>query len=67
MDFTEQGSRAAKAHPAAFDEGKTCIDCHKGVAHALPPIDQHIGLQNEGAVAISHGEKPADPAKQEGK
>jgi cytochrome c-type protein NapC len=67
MDFTEQGNRAAKVHPKAFAEGKTCIDCHKGIAHALPPIDQRIGLQNEGAAAISHGEKPAEPAKQEGK
>ena len=39
-------------------EGKTCIDCHKGIAHQLPAIDQHIGKQNEGAVEISHGEKP---------
>ncbi|MBI1905236.1 MAG: NapC/NirT family cytochrome c [Rhodocyclales bacterium] len=40
MDYTEQGRRAANRHPAAFTEGKTCIDCHKGIAHALPPIDQ---------------------------
>jgi cytochrome c-type protein NapC len=59
MDYTEQGNRAARMHPKAFDEGKTCIDCHKGIAHQLPAIDQHIGKQNEGAVAISHGEKPA--------
>jgi cytochrome c-type protein NapC len=43
MDLTEQGRRAAKTHPAAFSEGKTCIDCHKGVAHQLPPIEQEIG------------------------
>ena|SRR5215831_2166992 len=43
MDLTEQGRRAAKAHPAAFGEGKTCIDCHKGIAHQLPPIEQEIG------------------------
>jgi cytochrome c-type protein NapC len=43
MDLTEQGRRAAKTHPAAFGEGKTCIDCHKGVAHQLPPIEQEIG------------------------
>jgi len=61
MDYTEQGNRAAKQHPVAFAEGKTCIDCHKGIAHQLPPIDQHIGVENEGAVVMSHGEseKPA--------
>ena len=25
-----------KKHMAAQKEGKTCIDCHKGVAHLLP-------------------------------
>jgi cytochrome c-type protein NapC len=60
MDYAEQGKRGATTHPTAFDEGKTCIDCHKGIAHALPPIDQHIGTQNAGLVEISHGEtKPA--------
>ncbi len=60
MDYAEQGKRAVKAHPAAFAEGKTCIDCHKGIAHALPPIDQDIGEQNAGSTRISHGEKPAE-------
>jgi len=62
MDYTEQGKRGAKIHPVAFDEGKTCIDCHKGIAHQLPPIDQAIGAQNEGAVQMSHGEKGKDTA-----
>ncbi|MEY4754974.1 MAG: hypothetical protein RJA44_2649, partial [Pseudomonadota bacterium] len=25
-----------KRHMKARDEGKTCIDCHKGIAHHLP-------------------------------
>lgn len=36
MDFTLQQSRAAASHQDAVDEGKTCIDCHKGIAHELP-------------------------------
>ncbi|KUJ85690.1 hypothetical protein AVO45_01490 [Ruegeria marisrubri] len=36
MDFTEQENRAAQNHQKALDEGKTCIDCHQGVAHELP-------------------------------
>ncbi|HXF65316.1 MAG TPA: NapC/NirT family cytochrome c [Burkholderiales bacterium] len=43
MDFTEQGSRAVAFHERAFAQGMTCIDCHKGIAHQLPPIAQEIG------------------------
>jgi len=42
MDFAEQGRRAVRTHTKAFAEGKTCIECHKGIAHQLPPIDQEI-------------------------
>jgi cytochrome c-type protein NapC len=43
MDYGEQGRRANANHSRGFAEGMTCIDCHKGIAHALPPIDQGIG------------------------
>jgi len=36
MDLSEQDKVARKKHARARDEGKTCIDCHKGVAHELP-------------------------------
>nr|CRH05590.1 Denitrification system component nirT [Candidatus Magnetococcus massalia] len=36
MDFTKQGIRAFNTHQKGFNQGKTCIDCHKGIAHALP-------------------------------
>jgi len=36
MDFTLQEGRAADNHQRGFDEGKTCIDCHQGIAHRLP-------------------------------
>ncbi|MBO9465348.1 NapC/NirT family cytochrome c [Tropicibacter sp. R15_0] len=36
MDFTMQETRAAENHQKAIDEGKTCIDCHQGIAHDLP-------------------------------
>jgi len=51
MDFGEQGRRANKAHGEGFAEGKTCIDCHKGIAHALPPMDQNIGAPQKSAAA----------------
>jgi cytochrome c-type protein NapC len=43
MDFTEQGRRAVNTHSVAFSQGKTCIDCHKGIAHQLLQIEQEIG------------------------
>jgi nitrate/nitrite reductase NapC/NirT family c-type cytochrome len=36
MDFKKQQSRPRQKHPKAVKQGKTCIDCHKGVAHKLP-------------------------------
>jgi cytochrome c-type protein NapC len=43
MDYAEQNRRAATKHQVAFGAGQTCIDCHKGVAHSLPPVEQNIG------------------------
>ncbi|MBF0285589.1 MAG: NapC/NirT family cytochrome c [Magnetococcales bacterium] len=36
MDFTKQGYRGFDNHERGFSQGKTCIDCHKGIAHRLP-------------------------------
>jgi hypothetical protein len=39
MDFTRQSQRAATAHSTYLGTGeKTCIDCHKGIAHQLPDM-----------------------------
>jgi cytochrome c-type protein NapC len=38
MDYPKQGQRAVKQHIKGFDEGQTCIDCHKGIAHSLPAL-----------------------------
>jgi len=38
MDFSEQGRRSMKQHSKGLEEGKTCIDCHKGIAHSLPAM-----------------------------
>ena len=43
MDYSEQNRRASATHQQAFNQGKTCIDCHKGIAHTLPAIEQNIG------------------------
>ena len=36
MDAKKQKPKAQKMHALAKLEGKTCIDCHKGIAHLLP-------------------------------
>lgn len=42
MDLSEQDRSARKKHAQAPVDGKTCIDCHKGLAHEYPdrPDDQ---------------------------
>jgi cytochrome c-type protein NapC len=37
MAFAQQPPDAASAHQSLPTSGKTCIDCHHGVAHTLPP------------------------------
>ena len=36
MDFEKQGRRSAEKMREAMEKGKTCIECHKGIAHKLP-------------------------------
>jgi len=36
MDLSEQDRRARKKHTRAPLQGKTCIDCHAGIAHIEP-------------------------------
>ena len=39
MDFTRQSVRAQNMHSTYLaSKEKTCIDCHKGIAHRLPHI-----------------------------
>ncbi len=48
MDITKQSQRAALAHQRSLFTGeKTCIDCHKGIAHHLPKGAYDFGLSSE--------------------
>jgi cytochrome c-type protein NapC len=60
MDYAEQNKRSAATHQTAFNEGKTCIDCHKGIAHTLPEIEQNIGAPKEHA---AHSSLPPETKK----
>ena len=46
MDVSKQNPRAAAAHEKDLFTGqKTCIDCHKGIAHKLPNMEGVPGWQ----------------------
>lgn len=46
MDLEEQDKSARKRHGRAEKEGKTCIDCHKGIAHEEPDEPEEDELEN---------------------
>jgi cytochrome c-type protein NapC len=46
MDLSKQNPRAATAHERfLFTRERTCIDCHKGIAHRLPNMSGVPGWQ----------------------
>jgi cytochrome c-type protein NapC len=55
MDFSVQKARGGREHAAGFEEGKTCIDCHKGIAHTLPPMPTDTFGQPQAAGEKPHG------------
>ncbi|MDR3213499.1 MAG: NapC/NirT family cytochrome c [Azoarcus sp.] len=65
FDYSVQGYRATNRHMEALGNGQTCIDCHKGISHKLPAIDQGIGLVNPDSIpvevfhAVTEEKKPA--------
>jgi cytochrome c-type protein NapC len=57
MDYAMQEPRASKIHQTAAASGATCIDCHQGIAHKLPPSAHEAyqtlveALQEQGSIA----------------
>ena len=61
FDYAIQGRRSNMMHQKGFEEGQTCIDCHKGIAHQLPPIEQEIGApRNAVAPEVFHPQQSPD-------
>ncbi|NMG66630.1 cytochrome c-type protein NapC [Azoarcus indigens] len=59
FDYSVQGRRSNQMHQAGLSAGQTCIDCHKGIAHSLPPVAQDIGAAHEGvAPEVFHPPAP---------
>ncbi len=48
MDLSQQDRMARKRHSKAVDEGQTCIDCHKGIAHKEPDEPDEDDQENKG-------------------
>lgn len=58
MDITRQSKRAAEAHETFLFTGeKTCINCHKGIAHRLP--DMSGGAQPHASLLLPPAPDPA--------
>lgn len=47
MVLSSQKKRAQVKHKEAQDEGKTCIDCHKGIAHK--PVHEELEKEESGS------------------
>ncbi len=52
MDYTKQGRRGRTQHEEGLAAGKTCIDCHKGIAHQLPNMGEM-----DPSVIVGEGQK----------
>ncbi len=46
MDLQEQDKTARKKHLRSIKQGKTCIDCHQGIAHELPDMPDEEAASN---------------------
>ncbi len=59
MDISRQSQRAATAHQRSLFTGqKTCIDCHKGIAHRLPKGAYDFGMTQESAALRLYLDQP---------
>jgi cytochrome c-type protein NapC len=63
MDFTRQSLRAQNMHSTWLArKERTCIDCHKGIAHRLPHIPPGSGLADTPGQVPARDSDPGQPA-----
>ncbi|HEY5808269.1 MAG TPA: NapC/NirT family cytochrome c [Povalibacter sp.] len=60
MDPEQQGKMARRQHEKAVKEGMTCIDCHQGIAHKLPPEPEEATEAPAGQAPDAAAQPPAD-------
>ena len=57
MDPTKQKDRSVVKHEGAVEDGKTCIECHNGIAHK--PVHQLLEQEEAAAAAaVAAAKKP---------
>ncbi len=61
MDFENQHKNAQKVMRKALNEGRTCIECHRGVAHKLPDLMLSFKGNLAGATVAAGQEIAAGP------
>jgi nitrate/TMAO reductase-like tetraheme cytochrome c subunit len=63
MDLEKQPARAAREHARGFEEGRTCIECHQGIAHQLPENwdESPVWAAAQPAEEVAAVERPAVP------
>jgi cytochrome c-type protein NapC len=61
FDYGVQGRRSTNAHQVGLNGGQTCIDCHKGIAHQLPEVNQSIGSVNDAGATPKEFHPPTPP------
>ena len=66
MDPAKQKDRSVTKHEGAIEDGKTCIDCHKGIAHKPVHLKQDKAQAQQAAAPAAQPESAA-PAKAEDK
>jgi len=63
MDFEKMRPASQVAMRKAAERNQSCVDCHKGVAHRLPNVEQSIGAEKGGATQEIFHPAPLVPEK----
>ncbi len=57
VNWDDQARFAARIHKTAIKEKKTCIDCHKGVAHTLPKEEKPAATQDTADLDLEYADE----------
>lgn len=67
MDLSAQGRSARSKHSRAPMQGKTCIDCHKGIAHIQPDEpEDYVEPEEEEQESEAEADQSAAAEEQDG-
>ncbi len=63
MDHEKQKDRSVVKHEGAIEDGKTCIDCHKGIAHKAVHKDAAQAPAPSAGPALTPNAPPPSPVE----